>query len=159
MVDKCMPTKREDDLYLLRPCQAADLPDVSRLSVEWAAENLTHGYAPTPPDDLRNRLGSYFWVAEHGSQIIAFAFGSAHVSPGLAVIPAGEAYLEIDEIYVHPEHRGGDIGSRLAHELLAEAESQGITRTLVYSASKDWRRIVGFYQRLGFEMWFVQMVR
>lgn len=82
-----------------------------------------------------------------------------HVSDGLAVIPAGERYLEVDEVYVHPDHRSSGIGRRMLEALLQDAEGQGVSRALVYSATKDWSRMVDFYGRLGFKMWSVQLFR
>ncbi|RAR40675.1 GNAT family N-acetyltransferase [Paenibacillus sp. MDMC362] len=53
---------------------------------------------------FRNNIGNYFWVAEINSEIVGYITGSIHVSDGLAVIEQGEHYLEVDEVYVHPEY-------------------------------------------------------
>jgi ribosomal protein S18 acetylase RimI-like enzyme len=67
--------------------------------------------------------------------------------------------VEIDEIYVHPHYRTDGIGHKLVDQLLDEASARGITRSMVYSASKEWETIVGFYEKHGFKMWFVEMYR
>lgn len=77
----------------------------------------------------------------------------------MAVIPQGKRYIEIDEVYVHPEYRSAGVGHQLVDRLLTEAESEGIRRSVVYSASKQLEKIVGFYRKHGFQMWFVKMFR
>jgi ribosomal protein S18 acetylase RimI-like enzyme len=109
---------------------------------------------------LRNYyIGEYFWVAEIDSEVVGYTIGSVHESDGLAVIEKGERYFEVDEVYVHSEYRNENIGHMLVDRLLQTAEQNGITRSIVYSASKQWQKIIGFYEKHGFKMWFVQMYR
>lgn len=100
-----------------------------------------------------------FFVGEYDGRIIGFVSGTIHSSDGLAVIPKEEKYIEIDDIYVHSEHRVKGVGQKLIDEILAEAQSQGIERSLLYSASKNWEQVVNFYKKNDFKMWFVQMYR
>ncbi|WP_369125268.1 GNAT family N-acetyltransferase [Alicyclobacillus fastidiosus] len=108
--------------------------------------------------DLLPKLDGYFFVADKDGQIVGYIFATTHVSEGTAV-PQGKKFLEIDEVYVHPDYRTDGIGHKLVDHLLAEARSHGITRSVVYSASKQWDKIVGFYEKHGFKMWFVQMYK
>jgi N-acetylglutamate synthase-like GNAT family acetyltransferase len=62
----------------------------------------------------------------------------------LAVFEKGERYLEVDEVYVHQEYRSKNIGHLLVDKLLQTSEGNGITRSVVYSATKQWQKIVGF---------------
>lgn len=142
-----------------RLCQRDDLRSIVQLSQLWADEGTTRGQEVGALAFFEARLGHYFWVAEDDSAIVGFICGSAKVSEGLAVIPKGEAYLEIEELYVHPSHRCEGLGSQLLDRLLAEAAASGVTRSLVYSATREWQRIVSFYERHGFKMWFVEMYR
>ncbi len=73
-----------------------------------------------------DHLGPYFWVAEHGAAVVGYAYGRVEVSEGLAVIPAGERYLDIEELYVLSEYRNQGLGSDLVRALLrVAAENQG----------------------------------
>ncbi len=69
----------------------------------------------------------------------------------------GEEYLSLDQLYVHPDHRGRGVGSQLVAKLFAAAQAHGIDRHLVFSANTDWPRTLGFYRKHGFRPWFFMM--
>lgn len=146
-------------MHLVRRATEEDLSKVVRLSELWASENITHGLTPNSLNDLKPELGDYFFVANNDSETIGYIYGTVHINEGTAVISQGEKYLEIDEVYVHPDYRDDGIGHELVEQLLDEAERQGIKRSVVYSATKQWQKIVGFYEKHGFQMWFVQMYK
>jgi ribosomal protein S18 acetylase RimI-like enzyme len=104
-------------------------------------------------------LVPYLLVAEANSEVIGLISGSIHSSEGTAVIPAGESYLAIDDLYVSPEFRRHGMGSGLITQLLAQAKQQGVAYALLYSVAKDIRSILRFYERHGFQSWYVQMFR
>lgn len=104
-------------------------------------------------------LGPYLLVAESDGEVVGFISGSIHSSEGMAVIPEGESYLEIDDLYVSPEFRRRGVGSGLITQILGRAKERGVAYALLYSASKDIRSILRFYERHGFQSWYVQMFR
>jgi GNAT superfamily N-acetyltransferase len=146
-------------VYEIGRCSISDIPAVIRLSEKWASEGITHGLAANSFADIEGRMGEYFLVAFHDQEIVGYIFGAVHVSEGLAVIPAEEKYLEIDEVYIQPEHRRSGIGHQLVDSILAEAKSNGVSKAIVYSATKQWQDMVRFYEKHDFKMWFVQMYR
>lgn len=150
---------RDERDYSVRVARADDIDAVTALTEMWAQEESTYGIAPTPPDLLRLHLGPYFWVAVRHKMVIGFIYGSVQVSPGLAVIPKGERYLEIEELYVRPEDRDQSVGTRLAEAILGKAAEDDESRALVHSATKDRAAITRFYERFGFQTWYVQMFR
>lgn len=141
------------DSYVIRPCRPEDVPVIVALEADWLAEDITIGMVPVDADTVRSWLGPYCWVAERNGETIGFAYATLDRSEGLAVIPVGEPYLRVEELYVRPEHRNAGVGNRLVDRLLAAAAARGVTRGRVYSSSRDWRRIVDFYERRGFRMW------
>ncbi len=147
------------DRYTLRVCRPDDIPAVAALEARWLAEGGTIGMVAVTEEEIQDWLGPYCWVAEHEGAVVGFAYGRVETSEGLAVIPAGERYLRLEELYVLPDHRDRGVGGRLVDHLLAEAGARGVTRGRVYSSSKDWRRIVDFYQQHGFTMWYVELYR
>lgn len=153
----------DSDVCLMGPCireaQVADVDRVHQLQVEWAEEGITYGYRADSKENLSAKLGPYFLVAELDGTLVGHAYGLIRVSEGLAVIPAGERYLEIEDIYVIPEFRNRSIGGLLLDGLLQAAEEEGIETFSVYSSTKDADRILRFYRSHGFESWYVQLFR
>lgn len=145
------------DSLLIRPAAPTDIDGVRRLQKEWAREEITHGLLPEDEAALRRALGPYFLVAEVEGELAGFITGSEHVSDGAAVVPEGAAYLEVDDLYVRPRLRRRKIGGMLLDRLLEEARRAGIRKALVYSATKDVRGVLKFYEGHGFQPWFVQM--
>ena len=109
-------------------------------------------------EDIAAKLGDFFLIADIDGSTVGFIYGSVRSSPGLSVIPAGQQYLEIDAIYVIPEHRNQGIGSLLLDSLIKTAQQQGISRFNVFSATKDFDKITHFYRSHGFQPWGVQLV-
>jgi ribosomal protein S18 acetylase RimI-like enzyme len=77
----------------------------------------------------------------------------------MAVIPEGELYVEIDNVYVQPGVRPRHIGGMLLDRLCAVAAHHGIQRFVVSSVSKEMDKMLHFYRRHGFTPWYVQMFK
>jgi ribosomal protein S18 acetylase RimI-like enzyme len=147
---------------LIRECTYNDIDEVYQLDIEWAQEDITHGFIPGAREEFiadLERFKSYFLVAEIDGCIVGYINGSVHASKGLAVIPEGGRYLEIDNIYVKPDFRNKLIGGQLIESLFQVAEQNGIKRFLVHSATKDMDKIVNFYRSHGFKTWYIQMFK
>jgi ribosomal protein S18 acetylase RimI-like enzyme len=143
----------------IRGCLAEDVPAVVNLHETLAQEEVLYGYVAASYDELMSKIGPFFLVAEVAGQIVGYIYGSLHISDGLAVIPQGEAYFEVDELYVLAEWRDQSVGGELLDRLLDMSAAQGIERYLVYSANKDIERVLRFYQRHGFKSWCIQLYR
>ncbi|HUV44043.1 MAG TPA: GNAT family N-acetyltransferase [Dehalococcoidales bacterium] len=143
----------------IRECTRDDIGRVMELDRTWEAEDSTYGYITESAEGLAARLGHYFLVAEVRGQIAGFAYGSAHTSEGMAVIPVGEKYFEVDAIYVTAGLRNGGIGGMLLDRLIEAARSNGVERFSVYTATKDLERILRFYRHHAFKPWYVRMFR
>ncbi len=98
-------------------------------------------------------------MAETDEDLVGFVSGLIRLSDGLAVIPDGESYVEICDVYVSPLFRQSGIGGELIEKLLAKARAQEVTYALLYSANKDIHSVLRFYERHGFRGWYVQMFR
>src|SRR3954468_11566850 len=109
---------------LVRPAVIADAPFVAQLQQKWSEEGNTHGFIPESQQQIENALDSYL-VAEVGGSVVGFISGAVRTSEGTAVIPAGESYFEVDNLYVTPECRNRGVGSGLITRRLAQAKQQG----------------------------------
>jgi N-acetylglutamate synthase-like GNAT family acetyltransferase len=144
---------------IIREASLDDIGPVYVLCAAWEGEAITYGLVATPAKTLEKQLGPYFLVAEEDGEIVGYVTGSVHTSDGLAVIPAGAEYLEVDELYVIPARRSQGIGRGLLDTMLARAEAAGLEYQLVYSATKDIRQVLHFYEQSGFQSWCIQLFR
>lgn len=142
---------------LVRQAVESDIPAILRLQHNWFLEESIHGYLPDTSDQIAAMLGPLFFIAEEDNRLVGFISGSIHESQGLAVIPKGKIYLEIENVYVIPQSRSSGIGGTLVDRILAQARQQEIPYVLVYSATKDIHAILKFYESHGFQSWYVQM--
>ncbi len=141
----------------IRVCRHDDIEQVMYLQHHWESEAITYGYVADTPDMIAKKLGNYYHVAEVITGLVGFVAGTCHVSEGLAVIPAGQRYLEIDDVYVLPEYRNAHIGTRLLNMVMTIARQQGIDRFLLYSSTKDVEAMRRFYQKYHFHHWNMRM--
>ncbi len=142
----------------IRRCTEADLSDVAALFQAWQDEDSVWGLRAEPAERLRGRMGEFFFVARVGGRAAGFAVGKLDDEP-FCIYPNGETYLEVEDVFVAADFRGRGVGTALMKSLIAAAESKGIPRFHLYSASKRWQHSAGFYERFGFQVWAFQMFR
>jgi N-acetylglutamate synthase-like GNAT family acetyltransferase len=141
----------------IRETERNDIPKILELQTSWHGENLTYGYVPDTEQDLIQKLGCYFLCAENDNEIVGFACGSIHEAYQMAIFIDSEQYLEIDDIYIVPEHRNSGVGSVLLNRLLDTAKQNGTSRFYINSASKNLDKVIQFYRKQDFKTWSVQM--
>jgi GNAT superfamily N-acetyltransferase len=144
---------------IIRQATEADVPIVRRLGVQWQEEDITWGLIAATEAQLRSALGPYFLVAHSDGQIVGFISGARRMSPGLAVIPKDELYLEITDVYIVPEQRSGRVGRALVEAIEQVARDHGMRHALVYSATRQVHRILKFYESAGYQSWYVQLFK
>jgi N-acetylglutamate synthase-like GNAT family acetyltransferase len=144
---------------LIRQAVESDIRFIHRLQQQWSEEGSVYGFVPESQEQVKAALNSYLLVAETSNEIVGFISGSVHRSEGTAVIPEGESYLEIDNLYILPEYRKKGIGGDLITRCLAQAKEAGVPYALLYSAAKDIHSILRFYEKHNFQSWNVQMFR
>jgi ribosomal protein S18 acetylase RimI-like enzyme len=109
-------------------------------------------------------MGEYFLVAEEEGRIVGFVMGEIRPCTNNDAVDGAfegqpERYLEIQDLYIGPSHRGQGIGTQLMRRIVGAAEAKGLGCSLVYSANMDYVRIAKFYEKCGFRMWHVYMTR
>jgi GNAT superfamily N-acetyltransferase len=83
-------------------------------------------------------------------EVVGYVFGEVRKGKAGPAIPLEEPYLEIFEVYVHPDYRSQGLGKKLIFEMVKKAESNQVHR---------WRETAAFYEALGFNMWYIQMFK
>jgi len=143
----------------INTCTHHDIDGVLKLQHDWVKEDSTIGLSNADVDYIESKLGKYFLLAQVESQIVGYAFASIHKAMDMAVFKDGEVYIEIDDLYIKDEYRGQGIGKKLLEELLSRAEKVGIKRSLIYSSVKDIDPVKNFYEKQGFQTWYIQMYK
>lgn len=144
---------------LIRQAVESDVQFIHRLQQQWFEEGSVYGFVPESQEQVMAALNSCLLVAEVNNEIVDFISGSVHSSEGMAVIPEGESYLEIDNLYVSPDYRRQGVGSGLVNSCLAQAKDAGAAYALLYSAAKEIHTVLRFYEQHNFLSWNVQMFR
>ena len=141
----------------IREAVKTDVPSIFRLQRQMFEERSIYGFVPESEEQIEELIGPYLLAAEISDEIIGFVSGAVHLSECLAVIPEGERYLEIENLYIAPQFRKRGIGGRLVDELLKKARENGVGYASLYSAAKDVHDILEFYERHDFQSWYVRM--
>ncbi len=141
----------------VRPAARSGLAAVQALHEQWVAEGNTWGLGNLEPGVVESWLDGHLLVAEDDRTVVGFAHGTVRSTPALAVVPPGESYFEIEELYVRPDSRRRGIGGLLLDAIVTRAHEAGVERFAVFSAAHDQPAILRFYERHGFRPWGVQL--
>ena len=146
----------------IRACTPEDIDAVLHMERQWEQEQNAHNFTPSSRDEfltVLERFPAYFLVAEYDGGLVGYIQGAVRRHKGVPVLPEQEPYVEIEQVYVHPDFRHRHIGSMLMERLMAVAAQQGIQRFVVSSTSTEMDKIIHFYRRHGFTPWYVQMFK
>ena len=149
-------------MYLIRLATLQDLESVATLEQNWVQEEPVIGFEAHGFEGLSNYISEVdksMWVAESHNDVIGYVTSTIHRSSELAVVPSGEPYIEIDDLYVSPEYRSESLGSKMVSTVLDNAREQEIGYSSVFSASSRVADIMRFYQNQGFQPWGIQFFR
>lgn len=151
------------ETFLIRQCTHGDVEEVLRLDGEWEQEQIAYEFTFVSREELMaqlERFPQYFLVAECDGSLAGYINGSVRLGQeGHPVIPEQEPYLEIENLYVKQDYRNRQIGGRLMERLLEVAGQHGIQRFALGSDSREMDRVLDFYRRFGFQLWYVRMFR
>lgn len=127
------------------------------LSVDWEAENSSHGYRRNGIEDLE---GNRVFLVEENGEIIGYLFGKLEkAKTASSVMPEGTACFEVEELYVKPACRSQGVGSALFRyaEEAVRGEAEFVT---LGTATKNFQAILHFYiDELGMEFWSARLFK
>lgn len=141
----------------IRPPREADIPAVTRLVHAAYAEHGAAGLNFTAVDQseatTRLRLfAGQSWVIERGGEPIATA--TVSIPPGehirrLAALAREPRVAWLNQLAVHPRHRGEGLARRLLEQVVSHARRQD-AQTLALETAAPATRLRALYERWGF---------
>ena len=139
-----------------------DIEAILSLDEEWEREGIAQVWVPLSLDEqlaLLDQFPAYHLIAEADGVAAGYINGSIRAGGKESVIPEGERYLEIENIYVKMDYRHQHVGGQLVDAISQAAERNGIRRFLVSTTSREMDKMLRFYGDHGFKTWYVQLVR
>ena len=108
---------------------------------------------PLPAEGLGVRLQRYVTLPHHA--VFVAAVGQATVGVSTVTANFGLEYgwaAELEDLYVHPSHRGRGVARRLleAAEEWARADGCALMLVTVTPEGQEAHDLMGFYRHLGF---------
>lgn len=133
------------------------LDELIELSGEWENENSCRGYRKNERSDIE---GNRIFLALDGDAVIGYLFGHVEKAENIgSVLPDGEAYFEIEELFVRSEYRSAGIGRKL-FSAAEDAVSDEVSCLMLGTATKNWRAILHFYlEELGMSFWSARLFK
>jgi len=89
----------------IRVCTHEDIDAILQLDRQWEQEQIAYAFMPISRKEFLahlERFPLYFLVAECDAGLVGHLNGSVHQGKGVAMIPEGELYVEIVNVYVQP---------------------------------------------------------
>ena len=143
----------------IRNAAKKDIAIIAILSGRFVNEVPAWGVVARTEVELNRLDNRLVWIVEDDNEIIGYAICLPRENDGSCIYEDNDKILELNEIYLIPEARGGGIGAQLIQKINDYAKSNGFTKLLVYSSVKDIEPVLNFYQGNGFATWAVQLFR
>lgn len=142
----------------IREASLADWDAIIALTGLWEDENISYGVRRDTPEDLE---GCKIWVAERGKEMLGFVSGRLDAaSRQRSIMPDGEEYFEIEELYVRPEERSGGLGGRLFACAEEYARACGCRHIMLSTSTRDTMAMLRFYQqRQQMQVWSMRLFK
>ena len=120
-----------------------EIEELISLSKCWADETITFGYGVNGLDDI---IDKRVFVAKENDNIIGYILSKDGISKNYnSIMPDGEKYFGIEEIYVAPSKRSLGVGKALMDFVKDVAKKDGYKYVFLVTATKDWNKILNFY--------------
>ncbi len=129
--------------------------DLIKMSALWESENSCYGYRANTAEDFEKQD---IFIADIDGLMVGYLLCHTYTQEKeICTVPNGSMCLEIEELYILPEHRSRGIGKALYN---AAVESYGDTVDYVAlsTATKNYKSILHFYiDELDMTFWSARL--
>ena len=141
--------------FSIRPCRPDELPLVLEMSNDFVREDCCNDMVF---DSLELLAEQDILLALDGDTPIGYAYGGAAVvQHNQGSIRKGQKCFYLDEMYVRPAYRAQSVGGLLFQALKQRAIDLGCAGMICTAVSKDYQRLLRFYERQGMQFWSAAM--
>ncbi len=121
------------------------------MSARWEEENISLGLRRNTAEDL---VGYDLFLADAEGTTVGYLMCHTEMqSDDTAAIPSGSTILEVDELYILPEHRSQGIGRKL-YQIAVDSYGDELDYVTLATSTKDYKSILHFYiEELGMTFW------
>ena len=143
----------------IRLCTKEELPLVTAMSEDFAAEGCCNGIVADTVEDLA--VFDEIYVAEEDGKLMGYAYGKAEtVKRKRWFIFPGSKNFYVEIIYVKPEYRNLGLGWNLYQKLEDRARELGCQTVEVIAVSKSYQKLLHFYiDELGMEFFSAHLMK
>lgn len=120
-----------------------EINELILLSKCWEDESITFGYIENGIDDI---IDKRVFIAKEDNSIVGYIFAKDGISKNYrSIMPDGETYFGIEEIYVIPAKRSLGVGKALMDFVKNIAKTEGYKYVFLTTSTKNWNKILDFY--------------
>ena len=142
----------------IRKAGKNDFAQILLMQKEWEKENITYGYVEDKEENLLKYIGDYFLVAEKDGKVIGYMLCEIKENDKSIISKTGN-YIEINDLYINKPNRKKGVGKMLLEKIEEIAKENNINQIQLYSAVKDIKRTITFYENSGFKSWYIRMFK
>lgn len=147
----------------IRKANEKDFNQIAKLEMAWEKEHISWGVKhPSKKELLKHIKKDIVYVAENNQGLVGHIIGKinkAKKERDWAGIKKGTSYGYIDGIYIKKRYRNKEMGKLLIKKLLANFKDKKIKVVELKAVNKDLRRLVRFYEKVGFKEKMSDMVK
>lgn len=147
----------------IRKARKEDLNEIVELEKGWEKERISWGVKHSTKKDLLNHIKKDFvYIAEIDGKPIGYGIGKigkAKEDRDWAGLKKRQQYGWIDGVYVKKSYRKRGFGKLLMKNLLKDFQKAKIKLVLLKADSKELKKLINFYERLGFKEKMADMVK
>ena len=120
-----------------------EIKELIHLSKIWEEENITFGYGK---NEIKDIIDKKIIVAKDDNKIIGYIFAKEGIAKNYSsIMPDGQLYFGIEEIYVIPKKRSLGIGKMLMDYAKMLAKKDNYKYLFLVTSTKDSKKILDFY--------------